>query len=361
ITLINSQGVVLADSQHDPETMENHAHRPEIMQAYQGRVGTSLRHSATLNRDLCYLAVPLTYRGRPGYVLRLAVPLEDLDVAIRAVRWRILGTSLVVALIALAIAYVFSRSFTRRIKRLRAFAEGLAEERGSGALAPQGHDELGALAGSLNRMGAQLRGLIERLSLESTRRQAILSSMVEGVLAVDGDLRVTFCNDSFARTVGARLPVAEGTPLLDLVRDPGLKEMLSHVLSTGQSVNERLHLAARTTSNGQVFEIQAAPLAGPSRRGAIAILHDITDLERLERVRKDFVANVSHELRTPLTAIRGYAETLLDGGLEDQASNRRFVEVIHTHSTRLGNIAADLLTLSDLESGKPAPEPERIS
>ena len=199
--------------------------------------------------------------------------------------------------------------------------------------------------------------LVENLSLESARREAILASMVEGVLAVDNELRVTFCNESFARAVGARRTVPERLPVLELVRDPGFLDMLSRVLVTHESVKQRMQLAA---ADGRAFEVQAAPLSMGSRRGAIAILHDITDLERLERIRKDFVANVSHELRTPLTAIRGYAETLLDGALEDEENNRKFLEVIRAHAIRLNNISSDLLVLSELESGKPPAEPEPV-
>jgi two-component system, OmpR family, phosphate regulon sensor histidine kinase PhoR len=358
VTVINPQGVVLADSQHDPETMENHANRPEIRQAYAGEVGSSIRHSATLNRDLCYLAMPVSYGGQPGYVLRLAVPLEDLDAATRAVHLRILEASLAAALVTLVMAYFFSRSFTERIDRLRNFAENLVETRPSANTLPAGDDELGALGRSLNRTAAQLREFVDRLSLESARREAILSSMVEGVLAVDGGLRVTFCNDSFARLIGAGKPIPERVPLVELVRDPGLLEMISAVLKSGQSLKQRLQLPA---GEGRSFEVQIAALGAASGRGAIAILHDITDLERLERVRKDFVANVSHELRTPLTAIRGYAETLLEGALEDNENNRRFVEIIRAHAIRLSNIAADLLVLSELESGAAPAEPERVS
>jgi two-component system, OmpR family, phosphate regulon sensor histidine kinase PhoR len=358
VTVINPQGVVLADSQHDPETMENHANRPEVLESAQKPVGKSIRHSATLNRDLCYLAMRVNYRGAPGHVLRLAVPLEELDVAVAAVRWRILGASFLAAVLALGIAFLISRSFSQRIRRLQAFAEGLVDARFSKAPLPVEEDELGALGRSLNQMSAQLRDLVDRLSLESARREAILASMVEGVLAVDTELRVTFCNDSFARAVGAQTPVPERLPLLDLVRDPGLIELLGRVLATGESLRQRLQLSA---AQARVFEVQAAPLAVPRGRGAIAILHDVTDLERLERVRKDFVANVSHELRTPLTAIRGYAETLLEGALEDKENNQRFLEIIKANAIRLNNIASDLLALSELESGKPPVEPQPYS
>jgi two-component system phosphate regulon sensor histidine kinase PhoR len=182
--------------------------------------------------------------------------------------------------------------------------------------------------------------------------------MVEGVLAVDQDLRITFYNASFARTVGSRAEIPERSPLVDVVRDPVLREILSRVVTTGETLKQRLQLPA---AEGRAFEVQAAPLRVAGGRGAIAILHDITDLERLERVRKDFVANVSHELRTPLTAIRGYTETLLEGALEDRENNRKFLEIIKTHATRLNSISSDLLALSELESGKLTAEEARVS
>jgi two-component system phosphate regulon sensor histidine kinase PhoR len=358
VTFINPAGVVLADSQHDPETMENHSGRPEIREAVSRGMGSSIRHSATLDRDLCYLAISFPYHGEPGFVLRLAVPLEDVQASVRAVRGRILAASVVAALIALAFAYYFSDSHTRRIGRLRAFAGDLVHNPTLRALDVGPHDELGALAQSLNRASTQLRELVERLNVESARREAILAGMAEGVLAVNRELRVTFCNDFFLRALGRTTPATENMPLVELIRDPELRGLLERVLSSGAPLRERVQLAS---AEGRTFEVQAAPLIAPSYRGAIAILHDITDLERLERVRRDFVANVSHELRTPLTAIRGYAETLLEGALEDSENNRKFLEIIKAHSIRLNNIASDLLTLSELESGKPAAEPEWVS
>jgi len=357
VTVIDPRGVVLADSHHDPETMENHAQRPEIQAAYRNGVGSSTRHSATVNRDLCYLALRLDDQKEPGRVLRLALPLEDVDSAIAAVRWRILSASLLAALVALVIANFFSQSFTRRIARLRAFAEGLVSEHFAQAPLPTADDELGALGRSLNSTALQLRDLVDRLSVESAQREAILASMVEGVLAVDNSLRITFANESFARAVGAANPIPAKLPLVELVRNPDLREILAGVLASGASVKRRLQLPGAAE---RIFEVQAAPLSSGTARGAIAILHDITDLERLERVRKDFVANVSHELRTPLTAIRGYAETLLEGALEDKENNRRFLEIIKAHAIRLNNIASDLLALSELESGKVRSGPEPV-
>ena len=350
ITVIDAGGNVLADSQHDPETMENHGQRPEVLEAYAGRAGMATRRSATLDRDLFYVALPLTYGGRPGLVLRVAAPLGELTEAVAAVRWRILGISLTAAAIALVMAFWFSRSFTRRVRRLQRFADNLVQERSPDELARDADDELGALAASLNRTAVRLRDFIDRLSVESSRREAILTSMVEGVLAVDNEMRVMFCNPAFARAVNVSAPVPERLPVLELVRDPAFLDILSRAVVTGKSVVERLQVA---DAGGRSYAIHAAPLTRSPKGGAIAVLHDVTDLERLERVRRDFVANVSHELRTPLTAISGYAETLLDGALEDPENNRKFVEIIRAHSIRLNNIASDLLTLSELESGRP--------
>jgi two-component system phosphate regulon sensor histidine kinase PhoR len=248
VTVIDRNGGVAADSEHDPESMEPHGTRSEVIDALHGRVGIAIRHSRTLGRDLCYLAYPM----RNGAVLRLSLPLRDIDAAVRAVRMRIVLVSMLAGGLALAIAYYVSRSLTRRIRRIQSFAEGLLEAGSPKELLPDSADELGDLAVSLSRMARQLDDLIERLRLETAR------------------------------------------------------------------------------------------------------------LERVERVRKDFVANVSHELRTPLTAIRGYAETLLDGALEDQENNRRFLEIIKAHTIRLNNIASDLLTLSELESGRSVAEPEPV-
>ena len=294
-----------------------------------------------------------------GVLLLAAIELALLNLGAAApeLRWHMALATLATALAGIAGAFLYSRSLRRRIGRLRVFVEGLVAGPAQIPL-PDSPDELGALAESLGRVAAQVNELVDKVRLEGARRDAILTGMVEGVLAVDKELRVTFCNAAFATAFGVSGPVPEGLPVLRLVRDPDFLEMLRIVVATGESVKRRMHL---TGADSRSFEVQAAPLAGPSSSGAMAILHDITDLERLERVRKDFVANVSHELRTPLTAIRGYAETLLDGALDDPDHRRRFVEIIQSHAIRLNNIASDLLALSELESGRPPLAPGKLS
>jgi len=217
-------------------------------------------------------------------------------------------------------------------------------------------DELGALAATIEHATRRVRAMVETLQRENSRREAILTSMVEGVVAVDPLLHITFANRAFAEMMGAAAPPAPGTPLVQVARDHALHEMFAAVFAEGQPLQKRLVLSASTRS----FEVQVAPLAGDPKRGAIAMLYDITGLERLERVRKDFVANVSHELRTPLAAICGYAETLIEGGLEDPANSRSFVAIILAKARQLTNIVQDLLIVSSLESAKP-PAAEPIS
>jgi len=358
VTVIDPQGSVLADSRQDPKAMENYGNRTEVRVAFGGQVGTTVRYSPTFQRDLCYLAMPVQYGGKTGFVLELASPFSEVQGTTATLQKQILAVLLAAAILALGIAYIFSRSFTRRINRLKYFAENLVKVPSTERASDGKNDELSDLGRSLERAAARLHELLERLNLESAQRESILAGMVEGVLAVDREVRVTFCNEAFLRAVGAPRPVARRSRLLEIVRDPGLVDIVTRVLASREPMRQRLYFPV---PEGRSFELHVAPLDAPSGAGAIVILHDVTDLERLERVRRDFVANVSHELRTPLTAIHGYAETLLEGGLEDAENNRKFVEIIRAHATRLSNIASDLLKLSEIETDRVTPEPEPLS
>lgn len=253
---------------------------------------------------------------------------------------------------------IFVRALAWRVQRLKAFTEHVLDSNDLDAPLPDEGEETAVLNQSFRRMASRIRELVDRLSLESDRRDVILKSMAEGVLAVDHQMRVMFSNGSLAKTLGLKTPVEENVSLVGLVRDPKFLALIAGVLASGEAKSEKLQF---TGDDSSVFEAYATPLAVPPHRGALIILHDITGLERLERIRKDFVANVSHEMRTPLTAIRGYAETLLSGALTDDQNNRRFIEIIQAHAIRLNNIASDLLILSDLESGRRDVEPGPIS
>ncbi len=305
-------------------------------------MGTSIRFRLFLS---CFLLIA---------VIALAL---DLSATGSPLNRMLLGLVLCI-LGASVMTWIFTRSIEWRIQRLKVFTEHVLDATDQDEPLPEEGEQAALLNQSLRRMASRIRELVDRLSLESTRRDVILKSMAEGVLAVDHQMRVLFCNQALSNALGLRHPVEENTPLIGLVRDPKLLSLISGVLTSGEAVKTRLEFASEEAS---MFEAYAAPLAVPHHRGAVVILHDITGLERLERIRRDFVANVSHELRTPLTAIRGYAETLLGGALSDTDNNRRFVEIIQAHAIRLNNIASDLLTLSDLESGRRDTPPGPIS
>ena len=257
----------------------------------------------------------------------------------------------------IAIAWLSARSFSRRIADLKAFADRMPDLR-----VPKPHlsledDELGELARALSRMAPRIEEVLNGLGTELARREAILGNMTEAVVAVDAKLHISFCNSSFANMV-ANHPVLDGVPLIKVLRDPGLFQLLQRVTTSGETIRHRLKIGGREE---RTYDAYATPLgAGPSP-GALSILYDVTPMERLERAKRDFVANVSHEFRTPLATITGYAETLLNGGFEDHQNRRRFVEIIQANSVRLNNIAADLITLSELEGGRPGtPAPVSI-
>jgi two-component system phosphate regulon sensor histidine kinase PhoR len=275
---------------------------------------------------------------------------------ITALRWQLAVIVVVISAAALVAALAAWRSFGTRVDRLTAFARTLVDAP-AGSVASNSTDELGELERTLDRAGIQLRERFDRWQHEAFRSEAILSSMAEGVLAVDRELRVMFCNRAVTRTLGVRAPIRERAPLIEVIRDTEVIAMLGEVIRSGESLKRNFRISA---FGDRSFEVQAAPLGSGGGGGALAIFHDMTDLERMEQVRKDFVANVSHEMRTPLAAIVGYAETLMDGALEDQENNRRFMEVIRTNAIRLNSIASDLLVLSELESGRDPGQPEPI-
>jgi two-component system phosphate regulon sensor histidine kinase PhoR len=255
------------------------------------------------------------------------------------------------------LALGFALSLSRQVQRLRVYVSQMLDPALRPAHLSGSGDEMGDLVRALNDIAPKIDELVNRLSVELKRREAILASMTEGVLAVDAKLNITFCNHSFVRSIGDHGAI-EGMPLVRVVREPDFLELLKRVLETGNADRKRLRLSMLDSPS---FEVYAAPLASSRSRGAIAILHDVTPGERLDRMRRDFVANVSHEFRTPLATIRGYAETLLEGALEDRENRRKFVETILANAVRLNNIAADLLALSELEAGRPEGDAGPIS
>ncbi len=336
-TVIDGSGHVLADSEADAESMENHATRPEFLAALQGKIGSDIRTSHTLGIPFLYVAAPI-----PGGAVRMAYPLTVLQQADRQVRNALLKSSAVAVLIAALFAFVATQSLGRRLSRITEFAERVAAGDLSARIQEDASDEIAHVATALDKTARKLEDGFR--SVENSRQtlETLLNSMQEAVIAVSPDGKVLWANQRMERLLpsGIRL----GEPLVQSARDPEILRAVQHALDTRDVTIAR---AAKIFS-GRVFDLTAAPMPGG---GAVAVLHDQTEIERVEKTRRDFIANVSHELRTPLTSIQGYAETLLDGSGIDGTS-RDFLEIIRKNANRMARLTEDLLVLARVESGE---------
>ena len=357
ITVVTADGLVLSDSQSDPKTMENHAARPEIMQALREGIGRSVRHSATINRDLLYYAVRQTSPSGKPYILRFASPEEAVGQVLWPLRRGLWFASTLILLIAGIAVVLVSRNFSDRIERLTAFSQRVAEGDFRAQASDATGDALDVLSDSLNQTAARLDRTIRTLTEERNLSSAILGSMVEGVLVVNAAERVVFANHSFAEILGLGVPPQAGSGLVEWVRQTELIEAVHKVLAGEPRVESEI---VTGTLRQHFFAATVASVRTTGTDGAVVVLHDITDLRKLERVRRDFVANVSHEFRTPLTAIQGFAETLLAGAMDDPQNRGRFLEIIVEHSRRLARLTEDLLMLSKMDADRLEFETRRI-
>jgi two-component system, OmpR family, phosphate regulon sensor histidine kinase PhoR len=350
LTLVADDGKVLVDSGEDSKTMESHSERPEIRQALAEGEGRAVRHSETLNRDLVYMALRYQPASGSPAVIRLAIPLERLDQALSGFRRRLWSVSLLILVMAGGLSSLFSRGVSARIERLKLFSRRIAHSDFRELALDRHQDELAELSHTLNETGARLDRTIRSLTEERNQSAAILSSMAEGVAVIGSDQRVVFCNQAFCQALAIDLSSWEKRPLVEVIRQSDLLEVIRRALAGNESVRSEVVVGTVRTKS---FAVNTAPVRSDGLVvGAVLVLHDISELRRLERARRDFVANVSHEFKTPLTAIQGFTETLLGGALEDTENRGRFLEIIRNHATRLGRLTDDLLKLSQIEAGK---------
>jgi two-component system phosphate regulon sensor histidine kinase PhoR len=358
VTVIASDGLVLADSQSDPQTMENHAGRPEIREALANGDGLSVRHSVSINRDLLYYAARFSMPSGPPIVLRFAVPLLTVNDEVWAFRRRFWLSSVVMLLVTGMASLLISRTFSRRVERLQSFSRRVAEGDFRPIDADRSGDALEALAVSLNDSATRLDRAMRTLREERNLSAAILGSMVEGVAVVNSSERLLFANEGFAGILELDAPPQPGRSLLEVVRQTELIEAVRDVLKGAPRVEAEI---VTGTLRQRFFAATVASVKATENSGAVVVLHDITDLRKLERVRRDFVANVSHEFKTPLTAIQGFAETLLAGAMDDPQHRVRFLQIILEHSRRLARLTDDLLELSKMDADRLALEVDRLS
>lgn len=349
VTIIASDGRVLADSESETGTMENHASRQEVSDAFQKGEGRSMRDSVSVKRPLIYYAVREALPDGTPIVLRLALPMEGIDESLAQFRASLWLWSLLIFLIAGGVALLMSRSYTDRVERLREFSMRVAEGDFRPLPADGTGDTLEALGSSLNQTAARLDRTIRTLTEERNLSSAILGSMVEGVAVVNAAERLVFTNPGFASILGLDVPPVAGSSLLEVVRQTELIGAVRRVLTGEPRVESEISTG---TLRQHFFAATVASVRAGDTSGAVIVLHDITELRKLERVRRDFVANVSHEFRTPLTAIQGFAETLIAGALDDPQNRGRFLNIILEHARRLARLTEDLLKLSQMDADR---------
>ena len=358
VTLIRRDGVVLADSSVEPDqvrAMQNHRGRPEVRSALASGRGMNVRKSATTGNTYVYVARTLSGPSGEVMILRLAEPLDQLG----ALRTR-LAAALFLAMLAAGVAILFTSLWLDRrlfepVSRLIDGAQDLAIGRVSRVAVPD-EEELAALAIALNRLAATAEQQFEAVSQERDRLQEILASMSEGVLVVDRDGRAQMINPAFYRLFDLAGDFT-GRPALEIIRHPGFARLIEDTLRQRQPESAQIVL---TSPDRRTLLLASAVLSG-GERGAVVAARDTTELTRVADMRRDFVANVSHELKTPLAAIRGYAETLRDGALDEPPTAKRFTERILSQCRRLQELLDDLLILSRLEGMDAALEREPVS
>jgi two-component system, OmpR family, phosphate regulon sensor histidine kinase PhoR len=355
-------GTVVADSSvSDPSTMADHINGPdyraEIHAALRGGTGLAIRPSPTLGVNMMYLALPLREDGRIVDVVRVAVPLTAVNEALDSLYTRIIVSALLVALVAAAIGLYVSRRISGQMREIKAGAERIAAGDFSHQVIVPRTEEFAVVAESLNHMASELDDKLRTLTQERNEREAVLSSMVEGVLAVDTEERLIAVNAAAARLLDTEPAEAEGKSIQEVVRNPDLQRVVAQTLRGQRPVEADVVMRVGAEdrdlqANGTLLHADRDTM---SVVGAVVVLNDVTRLKRLEAVRRDFVANVSHELKTPVTSIKGFAETLEDGALDDPEAARRFVRIIAGQADRLNSIIEDLLALSTLEQSQDSP------
>ncbi|RJR30209.1 MAG: HAMP domain-containing protein, partial [Candidatus Latescibacterota bacterium] len=348
-TVVLAGGRVIGDSDETPARMENHADRPEFAGALAGGTGRATRFSDTLRRNEMYIAVPVRRGDVVVGAVRVSMPLTAIDDRLRGLRIRIAAGGLVAAVLAGIASYAVARRISRPLDEIKRGMERFAGNDLSYRLPVYRLDEAGRLAEKLNELAERLDGRIRAEVGRRNEQEAVLASMVEGLVAVDMDERIMRLNRAAASFLDASEAGAVGRSIQEIVRNPELQQFVKRALSSAEPVEGDVVL--RGPLGQRFLQAHGAELrdAEGRRIGAVIVLNDVTRLQRLEEVRRDFVANVSHELKTPITSIKGFIETLRDGSAHEADDAKKFLDIIAKQADRMNSIVEDLLFLSRLE------------
>ena len=328
--------------------MENHLNRPEINAALYGNTGEKIRYSATLRIDMLYIALPVMNGEDIAGVIRLALPLVSVQQILFTVRKSILLSLLFALGLSFVAASVLAASIVRPLNRIIHGARRFSKGDFGHKIIIESRDEIGELAAGLNKMAGDIEEKIKELEVRNQHLGAILQSMVEGIIAVDRASNIISVNSAAERMFSIKKQDAQDKLFLEVIPNNNIAELIGLTLESRQFNSKEISLAWPVE---KIFRVDVSPVFEKETiSGCLVVVHDITEIRRLETMRKDFVANVSHELKTPLTSIKGFVETLLEGALQDKENSRQFLKIIEAHAQRLDNLINDLLSLSYLES-----------
>jgi two-component system phosphate regulon sensor histidine kinase PhoR len=348
ITVILPSGVVIGDSREIPRHMDNHASRPEIADALNGVMGTSLRYSDTLHQRMMYVAIPFFEGNQIVAVIRTSLPLTALDEALADIRIRITLGVFLIAIIAAIVSLLISRQYSRPLEEMKEGAARYARGELEHRLTLPDSEEIAGLAEAMNSMAEQLSNRIDTIRSQRRELETVLSSMLEGLVAIDNEERIISINQAAASWFEVENETAQGRNLQEIIRNQALQKFVTDALQNGEPMEGDV----TAFQNGErVLNVKSSPLldAAHKRIGTLIVFNDVTQLRRLENMRRDFVANVSHEIKTPLTAIKGFVETLHHGNVDDPSETKRFLGIVLKHVDRLNSIIEDLLSLSRIE------------
>jgi two-component system phosphate regulon sensor histidine kinase PhoR len=348
LTVILPDGTVVGDSEAQPAQMENHGNRPEVLEALQGTMGAATRFSKTLGRHMMYVALPIRQGETIRGIMRVSIAIDDVGTQLRKLQFQFLVGGLIIAVVVSILCLVISRRITRPMETMRRSAERFARGDLSHRLYPPDTIELAALADAMNQMAQELEQRIQTVINQRNETQAVFSSMVEGVVALDPEERILELNAAAARLLNRPKEALKGRSIQEVMRNRDLHRMVQITLVDGTQTEGDVTLY----QNGeQILGVRCTPLlnADGESLGIVLVMNDVTQLRRLENMRTDFAANVSHEIKTPLTAIQGFVETLADGSVDDAEQARHFLKIIQKHVRRLSTIIDDLMRLSRLE------------
>ena len=348
ITVILPNGRVIGDSLEDPKKMANHSDRPEIIEALAGRVGKAKRPSPTIGKDMVYVAVPLMDKTGIVGVVRISSFLKSVYQVVLGISYRIFLAGLILAVIGGLLTLVLTRKVIRPLENLKKGAEAFARGQLGHYLAPTGSEEIAGISEAMNKMALQLEERINQITAQQNQQEAILSSMLEGVIAVDSQGEIILLNQSAERMLGISQRQAQGKGIEEMIRNPGLQNLVQKTFLAQKPLKAEL---AFGYGEDKFIQAQSVIILDERKNclGVVITLNDITQLKRLENMRKEFVGDVSHELKTPITAIKGFVETLQDGTIKDPQSAERFLSIIKANAERLNAIIEDLLLLSRIE------------